>query len=165
MARATVGLLYLAGVGAAVAGLELINRNPPALPRMVLVLLVGTVGGWISAIGGAWKDAPIEGFETFKFFRSPAITAVYALLLSPLTDNYTHISLAALGYTIATIETYKTFYKSDTPRGKFAGKPVHYPHMVQARKAFVPIYALIWTGMIVTGALALRDVLSSGVAS
>ena len=44
-------------------------------PTWLTVVTVGGFFGWISAFGGAWKDAPIEGFETFKFFRSPGVAA------------------------------------------------------------------------------------------
>ena len=59
------------------------NLDAASLPLPIL-LLIGSAAGWVSAFGGAWKDAPIEGFETFKFFRSPAITGTYAFLISRL---------------------------------------------------------------------------------
>ena len=49
----------------------------PASPP-VTELTVGALGGWYSAFGGAWKDAPIEGFQLFKFFRSPLQAAIRA---------------------------------------------------------------------------------------
>ncbi len=116
-----------------------------ALPRSVpFVMLIGSIGGWISAFLGAWKDAPIEGFETLKFLRSPASAAFYGLLLAPFTTSFLLIALAALGYTIATLETYKTFFFPSKPRGKFAGKPVKFPEMLERRKRFAVLYACIW---------------------
>jgi hypothetical protein len=114
---------------------------------------VGTIASWVSAVGGAWKDAPIEGFETLKFFRSPGIALVYALLLAQLTDSLLLIALAAAGYTIATIETYKTFFFPAKPRGKFSDKPILYPEMLRRRQAFVPVYILIWA-LILAGFVA-----------
>src|SRR5262245_51942250 len=119
-------------------------------PSLLLFALTGSLGGWFSAFGGAWKDAPIEGFETLKFFRSPFFTTAYALLLSSFTNELTLTALAGLGFTIATLETYKTFFFPSKPRGKFAGKPIHFPNMLVHRKLFVPIYAGIWA-LIVTG--------------
>ena len=110
------------------------------LPGLVIALLIGSLGGWISAFGGAWKDAPIEGFELLKFFRSPVIALTYALLIACLTDNYLYIGLCGLGYTIGTIETYETFCFPNKPRGKFAGKEIQYPEMLEKRKRFVPLY-------------------------
>jgi hypothetical protein len=120
-----------------------------------LVLLVGSAGGWISAFGGAWKDAPHEGFQLFKFFRSPLVSLTYALLLATMSTSLVHVTIAALGYTIATLETHKTFFKPSTPRGKFAGKQIRYPEMLERRWHFVPLYVAIWTAMIVTFATAL----------
>jgi hypothetical protein len=106
--------------------------------------LTGSIGGWFSAFGGAWKDAPIEGFQTFKFFRSPAFATGYALLMSALTEDLTLAAIAALGFTVATLETWKTFFFPSKPRGKFAGKPIRFPRMIAQRNWFVPIYAGIW---------------------
>src|SRR5207253_2630082 len=79
------------------------------------VIIVGSAGGWISAIGGAWKDAPHEGFHLFKFFRSPLVALTYAMLLAALTRSYVFIAMGALGYTVATLETHKTFFKPNVP--------------------------------------------------
>lgn len=118
------------------------------LPFLLLVVTVGSLGGWISAFGGAFKDAPIEGFEWLKFFRSPVVAALYALLLSTFTRDLVVIALAAEGFTVATLETYKTFFFPSKPRGKFAGKPVLFPAMLRIRQRFVPVYVLIWATVI-----------------
>ncbi|HUF50388.1 MAG TPA: hypothetical protein VMN60_06110 [Longimicrobiales bacterium] len=109
-----------------------------------IFLLAGSIGGWFSAVGGAWKDAPHEGFETFKFFRSPVLAALFALLASQFSEQVLWTSMAGLGFTIATLETYKTFCFPNKPRGKFAGKPVLYPVMLHRRNWFVPLYVIIW---------------------
>ncbi|RMF31171.1 MAG: hypothetical protein D6765_02160 [Bacteroidetes bacterium] len=125
-----------------------LNWNP------YLILLILSCGGWISAFGGAWKDAPLEGFQTFKFFRSPIIAYLYAFMAAKLTDNFIIIVLCSIGFTIATIETYKTFFFPSKPRGKFAGKPIHFPEMLQKRQKFVPLYVGIWVFVITMGVLA-----------
>ena len=114
-----------------------------------LILLICSVGGWLSAFGGAWKDAPIEGFETFKFFRSPGVAYFYAFVASLLTDNLMLIAMCSIGFTIATIETYKTFFFLDRPRGKFAGKPVLFPEMLERRKPFKYLFIGIWIYLLV----------------
>ncbi|MCB0520017.1 MAG: hypothetical protein H6577_14630 [Lewinellaceae bacterium] len=121
-------------------------------PYLILILL--SVGGWISAFGGAWKDAPIEGFETFKFFRSPAVAYFYAWLAANLTDNFVVILLCSLGFTIASIETYKTFFFPSRPRGKFQGKPVLFPDMLTRRNRFVPLFIACWLYVIIAGIMA-----------
>jgi len=116
-------------------------------------LLLGSAGGWISAFGGAWKDAPIEGFEIRKFFRSPIIALLFALLSARFTADWLLVAIVAVGYTIATTETYKTFFFPSVPRGKFAGKPVLCPGMLRLRHYFVPLYVGIWAA--VAGAVSI----------
>ena len=119
-----------------------------------LILLLLSVGGWVSAFGGAWKDAPIEGFETFKFFRSPAVAYFWAWVAANLTDNFVVITCCSLGFTIACIETYKTFFFPSRPRGKFQGKPIDFPDMLKRRQNFIPIFVAAWIYVIVAGVKA-----------
>ena len=115
------------------------------------------MGGWISAVGGAWKDAPFEGFQIFKFFRSPIIASLYALGMSQLNDSLVLVGLAATGYTVATTETYKTFFFPSKPRGKFAGTPVHFPEMMLRRQRFIALYVAIWLVVVVAMVRALLN--------
>jgi hypothetical protein len=149
-ARLSVGAAYLAMCVGMVLLVTAIDRASPDPTPLATVLAVGGLGGWISAFGGAWKDAPKEGFQTLKFFRSPFIATTYAVLLSRLTDDLVLTTLAALGFTIATTETYKTFFFPSKPRGKFAGMPVHFPEMLRRRQPFIGLYAGIW--LVVIGA-------------
>lgn len=121
-------------------------------PYLILVFL--SVGGWISAFGGAWKDAPLEGFEWFKFFRSPAVAYFWGWVAANLTDHFVVITLCSIGFTIATIETYKTFFFPSRPRGKFQGKPIVYPEMLQNRQKFIPVFIVCWLYVIIAGVLA-----------
>jgi hypothetical protein len=153
--RLAAGGAYVAFVAlclAAVARLD--DGTPPAAGR---VALVGLAVGTIIAIGGAWKDAPTEGFQPLKFFRSPCVTALLALLLSQLADTHLQAIVAAIGFERATTETYKTFGFPSTPRGKFAGKPVVAPAMLVRRRRFAPAYAAIWAAVLVAGGVAFRD--------
>jgi hypothetical protein len=131
----------------------------PDAPKWA-VLLLASAGGWFSAFGGAWKDAPVEGFETFKFFRSPAIATTWSTVMSFFTHNWVFIGLAGIGFTVATIETYKTFFFPNKPRGKFAGKPILYPQILEKRKYVAVLYACIWAAvatMLVLGFTGPRD--------
>jgi len=114
-----------------------------------LLMLFGSVGGWVSALGGAWKDAPLEGFQLLKFFRSPTIAAVYGLAMAAFTTSWVVIAFGALGLTVATIESRKTFATSDAP-GKFRGRPVPFPEAVLFRRRFVPVFAAIWLLVLTT---------------
>ena len=109
----------------------------------------------IVAVSGAWKDAPKEGFEILKFFRSPAMTVSFALLLSFFTDSYLLAAAGALGFERATAETYKTFFFPSKPRGKFAGKPILHPEMLTRRYYFVPVYVTIWIAVVACATMAL----------
>lgn len=152
--RLGVGLGY---VGIAVLILLIVQSLQPApgeeAPLWSLIL-VSSLGGWYSAFGGAFKDAPIEGFEFFKFLRSPVSATIYGLLVSNFTDSYPIIALCAIGFTVATLETWKTFFFPSKPRGKFAGKPINYPAMLRMRQYFVPLYVLIWVGVITSFVMA-----------
>jgi hypothetical protein len=126
----------------------------PETPAWLVLVTLGSMGGWLTAFGGAWKDAPVEGFETFKFFRSPLVALFWATVMAHFTTDWVFISVAAAGYAVATIETYKTFFFPSKPRGKFAGKPVLYPEMLERRRPVVFLYAAIWAAMIAILALA-----------
>jgi hypothetical protein len=122
-----------------------------------VVLAIGSIGGWLSAFGGAFKDAPVEGFETFKFFRSPLVALTWAAAVACLSTDYLHIALCGLGYTVATIETYKTFFFPNRPRGKFAGKPILFPRFLTWRYRFAPLFAAIWVAVLVNLAVAFSE--------
>jgi hypothetical protein len=148
------GARLAAGLGFASVALLLLafasSAQPPAGEPVSLarVALIASIGGWFSAFGGAFKDAPIEGFETLKFFRSPVVAALYGLAIHSFTASYVVIALASIGFTVATLETYKTFFFPSKPRGKFAGKPILFPEMLERRRAFVPVYVLIWASVL-----------------
>ena len=89
--------------------------------------------------------------------RSPILSSLYALLLSSFTNDYVLMALGGLGYTVATIETYKTFFFPSRPRGKFAGKPILYPQFLTVRQRFVPLYAGIWVLVMASFGLAFRE--------
>jgi hypothetical protein len=153
--RLTAGALYFLGVVLVLLGIRWLDRSGPHLPPLLVVLTAGSAGGWISAFGGAWKDAPIEGFSIFKFFRSPVIAFLWGLFVASLTASYVLIFIGSIGYTIATIETYKTFFKPNENRGKFMGKEPVLPSFLKTRYRFVPLYAAIWLGILGVGITAL----------
>jgi hypothetical protein len=149
-ARWSAAGVWIAAVTIIAWALSRANTAMPSGFHAGSMALIGGIGGWLSAFGGALKDAPIEGFQSLKFLRSPAIATIYAVLLAHMTSNVLVIPLAAIGYTVATIETYKTFFFPSKPRGKFAGKPILFPEMLVRRQRFVPPYVAIWI-LIVAG--------------
>lgn len=152
-----VGIAVLLLLIVSIWGVHTLQGRYPDLPAWLVLVTFGSLGGWLTAFGGAWKDAPVEGFETFKFFRSPAITLFWASILAFFTDNWVYLGIGGAGYSVATIETYKTFFFPNKPRGKFAGKPILFPEMVRRRHYFVPIYVTIWVLILGTYGLAFRD--------
>jgi hypothetical protein len=154
--RLVVGAILAAAVIFTFLGIHWALRGSTTL-SIPTVLAVASISGWISAFLGAWKDAPVEGFQPLKFVRSPLWAAFYGLVLASFTMSILAVVMAGLGYTIATLETYKTFFFPSKPRGKFAGKPILHPEMLERRKAFAVLYACIWA-LIITGfVLALRS--------
>jgi hypothetical protein len=143
--------------GVILVGLGLVRLQQRGLAPLTAVLLIGSLGGWLSAFGGAFKDAPIEGFETWKFFRSPAIALAWSLVVARFTTEYLFVAMCGLGYTVATIETWKTFFFPHRPRGKFAGKPVRFPRFLTWRRRFVPLYVGIWIAVAVNLGLAFGE--------
>lgn len=150
--RLLAGSAYAMGIGAA---LWAVARLAPPPVSMVTLVALGSVGGWISAFGGAWKDAPFEGFQTLKFFRSPALAAGFAALFARIDHRPLVVLLAALGVTVASTETWKTFFRPEVPRGKFTGKPVLHPEQLVRRNRFVPLFVLIWLVPIVAFIVAM----------
>ena len=150
--RLFMGLLYILAIFVIAYALHLLNNMVETKAITIspfLLLLPCSVFGWISAFGGAWKDAPLEGFETFKFFRSPGVAYFFAFIAALFTSNLVIIAMCSIGFTIASIETYKTFFFLDRPRGKFQGKPISFPETIELRKKFAPLYIIIWIVVVV----------------
>jgi hypothetical protein len=156
-ARLAIGLTLVAAAFGLLQVARALQPAPGTEGSLWTLLAVASIGGWYSAFGGAFKDAPIEGFETLKFFRSPVVATTYGWLVSHFTDSYPLIALCAIGFTVATLETYKTFFFPSTPRGKFAGKPIRFPEMLERRQYFVPLYAAIWLFVVVSFVMAFVD--------
>ena len=151
--RLAAGAGYLAVGIAVLFGVHWLQVSGPDLPYLLAIFIVASPGGWISAFGGAWKDAPIEGFETFKFFRSPAFTFGWGLVVALFTREYVFIFMGSIGYTVATIETYKTFFWPNKKRGKFQDKTPLFPDFLRTRWRFAPIFAAIWIGVAAAGVM------------
>jgi hypothetical protein len=122
--RYAVGAAIAVGLVAAFVVASRVQGRLPQAPWPVTLLAVG-LGGWLTAFGGAWKDAPVEGFQVAKFFRSPGVATVWGCLLLPFSSDLPVLIVAAGGLSVISIETYKTFLAGGAP-GKFAGKPVRF---------------------------------------
>ncbi|HSR41097.1 MAG TPA: hypothetical protein VLL48_02970, partial [Longimicrobiales bacterium] len=147
-ARLGAGALYLAAELAVLAAVWWLDRSGPELGTVATAAVVGSAGGWISAFGGAWKDAPVEGFHLLKFFRSPILAFLFGLLVATFTTSYPAVFVGSLGYTVATIETWKTFSDPGKDRGKFMDQDPGHPEMLERRWRFVPVYVAVWLGVL-----------------
>ena len=101
-----------------------------------------------------WKDAPIEGFSGWKFLRSPAVAASWAMPIFFLTTNWVALLLASGGFAVASIETYKTFLTGDRPPGKFSGRSVR-AHLPALRSLLAHQHAILWMAIAATFAAIL----------
>ncbi|ABL81071.1 MULTISPECIES: hypothetical protein [unclassified Nocardioides] len=124
--RWAVGLAVIAAMVVIGWLVHAAQQQAGEVPGWLVGLTVGGLGGWLTAIGGAWKDAPIEGFSGWKFLRSPLVATAWAVPLSLLTQDWVTLVLSAGGMAVASIETYKTFLTGGRPPGKFDGKPVRW---------------------------------------
>ena len=160
-ARLAAGAGYVAVVGLCLFGIAQLDRGNPDGADMFSGAMVGLIVGIIIAIGGAWKDAPKEGFQLLKFFRSPSMTMVCAVALSMLTDSYLQVAVASIGFERAAVETWKTLLTRETAPGKFIGKPERHPQMRVHRRRGVPVFLAIWAFVLAAAAAAVgtgRDV-------
>ena len=154
-ARYGLGLTIAAGLGLVCVTGPGLQEHLPGMPTGLLVV-VGSMGGWLTAVGGAWKDAPIEGFQRWKFLRSPIVATAWAVVLVPFTENLVLLAVAAGGASVATIETYKTFLAGGPP-GKFAAKPVRHTY-AGVRRACRSLHAGLYA---VLACVLAADLLSS----
>jgi hypothetical protein len=147
--RYAIGLIIAGGLLLAWWAARAIQHAVPPLPIWSVVLVAG-VGGWLTAVGGAWKDAPVEGFSGWKFLRSPVVATAWAVVLSRFTGDWVLLTMAAAGWSVISIETYKTFLTGGRPPGKFADKPVRFPpHAAReaCRAIHVSLYGVLAIGL------------------
>jgi hypothetical protein len=147
--RYTVGMLVAVAMGALAWAMNTLQHILPGAPPWLVVPIIGGIGGWATAVGGAWKDAPVEGFSGWKFLRSPVVATLWAIPLSLLTANWVILTVAAGGLAVASIETYKTFLTGGRPPGKFATREVRF-EPVGLRRTFVAAHAVLWGAFAVT---------------
>jgi hypothetical protein len=145
------------------AALQPANGGP-----LYLLVVVGGIGGWLTAVGGAWKDAPVEGFSGWKFLRSPVVATAWTTMLLPFTQDWVALTFAAAGLSVLSIETYKTFFTGGRPPGKFDGKPIRPGVGVQRHRCQLlhsGVYVCLAFVAGTTALFALVDALSPGMVS
>lgn len=103
--------------------------------------LVALVGFGI-ALGGMLKDAPYEGFDFIKFFRSPVVAVAVGVILTILHPEVPALFflLAIAGGERVVSEFYKKIYGGRVP-GKFKSKKHDQNWLVQRKKVLL-LYAI-----------------------
>lgn len=87
------------------------------LSDMVKGAIIGFTAGLAVAIGGAIKDAPMEGFKPFTFIRSPIIGMIEGTVIQLVAKPALPITfLATIGTERITVESWKLI------RGSVPGK-------------------------------------------
>lgn len=151
--RYAVGAGVIVGLGLACVAATALQAALPSEPHWATIV-IGGVGGWLTAAGGAWKDAPIEGFSPWKFMRSPAVATAWAVPLSFLTDDWALLALCAGGLSVASIETYKTFFTGGRPPGKFATKTATH-RLPRLRSSLAVQHTGCWVALAIVTSTAL----------
>lgn len=103
-------------------------------------ILFGLVLATLPSVGGAWKDAPIEGFDFAKFPRSFLIMFGSTWLLHASTQNLFLLVMAAAGLERLLVEFFKTFIVKSVP-GKFVGNVIS-PEWLKRRDVFIVSYGI-----------------------
>ncbi len=100
--------------------------------------LIIFLAGFTTALGGMSKDAPYEGFEPLKFFRSPflALVAGLVLLFKYSNPDPKFFVLAIFGFERILSEFYKKIYNGKIP-GKFAKRNKQNQWWVSNRKRLI----------------------------
>ncbi len=123
--------------------LFLVNLSTSLNSRFWMGVLLGFAAGLCEAVGGMWKDAPFEGFEPLKFFRSPIVGAIVGSILFLFQTNLGVVLLATFGADRMLIETYKTFVLRRR-NGKFKSKKPLFSRELSLRKYLVVPYSITW---------------------
>lgn len=103
-------------------------------------LIVAYATGLLVSLGGAYKDAPFEGFQPLKFQRSGVVLAVCSPLFYFINDPTNPVSLGFLIYMNGglerfVVEYYKTYIQR-TMSGKFRPDLERIQHRVDTREKF-----------------------------
>ncbi len=141
-------------------------KLPPSLKKLLGVLLIATIiasfwlleikinlyaalilAGFAPALGGMLKDAPYEGFELLKFFRSPVVGLIVGLIILKLFPGIAlnHFLFAVWGGERLISECYKKIIRGNTP-GKFKADAAHpkNANWVKQRVNLLVPYWLTW---------------------
>lgn len=131
--RYVVGTILVLGVFA-------VLLIPVPVTSFWIFLLVAYATGLLVSLGGAYKDAPFEGFQPLKFQRSGVVLAVCSPLFFFLNDPAHPVSVGFLVYMNGglerfVVEYYKTYIQR-TMSGKFRPDLTRIQHCLDTREKF-----------------------------
>jgi len=115
-------------------------------------LIVSYTSGLIVGLGGAYKDAPFEGFKWLKFQRSALVLAMCSPLFYFSNNLYSPITLGFLVYMNGglerfIVEYYKTYIQRNMS-GKFRPDLPRIQRCIDGREKFHYIALLLVVGLI-----------------
>jgi hypothetical protein len=151
------------GVGVAIVGavfaLALIDVRVTPFWAFLLVAY-GT--GLLVALGGAYKDAPFEGFRPLKFQRSALVLAGLSPLFYFLNDPHVPVTVGFLIYMNGglerfTVEYYKTYIKRNMS-GKFRPDLQRIQYWIERREPFH------YAALVIIAALVVVAIIESSAA-
>ncbi|MDA0747941.1 MAG: hypothetical protein O2954_15580 [bacterium] len=143
--RYSVGMVLVTGVFCLLF-LDLEIRS------FTVFLIVAYAAGLLVALGGAYKDAPFEGFKPLKFQRSAVVLAVCSPLFYWINDSSAPVSLGYLIYMNGglerfLVEYYKTYIQRNMS-GKFRPDLPRIPEIIASREKFHYMALVIIAGLI-----------------
>ena len=152
--RIAVGVVLVSGViGVLFIGVPVTGFGP--------YLAVAYLTGLLVSGGGAWKDAPFEGFHTLKFFRSGLTLAVASPLFYWLQAPGEPIALGILIYMNGGLERFLVeYYKTYIQRNMSGKFRPNLPRVESFRREGLHYGA--WVLILAVGATALVEAGAAG---
>ena len=152
IARPAIGIVLIA----ATIGLMLVGTAIESYP---VHLIVAVLTGVFICIGGAGKDAPFEGFQIKKFFRSAIVLAVMSPVFYVLGPTPLGLLIFMYGgLERILVESYKTYFTPFKP-GKFLpDSPVIDEEFVRQREPIriVALVIVLGVGTLYANALYMK---------
>jgi len=131
-------------VGASLLLLHILLVAVIDLPQGINNLVTPFFVGLAIALGGMFKDAPYEGFDKVKFFRSPIVATIVGIAISvfyPVVPGKYFIFAIGGGERIIS-EFYKKIIKGRVP-GKFKSKTFDQAWQGKRWKILIPYFVAI----------------------
>lgn len=105
-----------------VGGVCVVALIPMSVTSFWMFLVVAYGSGLVVSLGGAYKDAPFEGFKWLKFQRSAGVLAVASPLFYYLSSTETPITLGFLIYMNGGLERFLVEYYKTYIQRNMSGK-------------------------------------------